>query len=198
MILRFLIDSSGSMSGEPLRKVHEMLVDFIKLLHKNIKREEKVLIQMLSYNIKPVEVIDGELSHIWTRSNGINLEMGYHLYRTPYFEDVGYGPKNLGEALKNVNNYMTLSDLLVIFTQGGPSDILEFKCQINKTKNLNKKIIIFHGKLKRIELLSKLTDNIFSWDIYDPNTLYSFLENGVYIDSHELPLPPKVIELTIL
>lgn len=194
MIIRFLVDSSGSMSGEPLRKVHKMLVDFIKLLHEKNMQEKEVFIQMLSYNIKTTELINGELYKVWTCSDGINLEMGYKEYRTPYFNDIGCGPKNIGCALKRFNEYMTVADLLVIFTKGTPSDVLEFNSQINRTKKYNKKIIIFHGNINKIGLLSTLTDNIFSWDVFDADTLFSTLQDCVH-NRQKMPVPPKVIEL---
>ena len=72
--------------------------------------------------------------------------------------------------------------------------MLEFNSQINRTKKYNKKIIIFHGNINKIGLLSTLTDNIFSWDVFDADTLFSTLQDCVH-NRQKVPVPPKVIEL---
>ena len=198
--ITILIDSSGSMDGEPLCRAHQMVCDIIFAYHNLMQKSLWVCkdwIHMILYNSNLNEVISHhELAYIRKeKPRGIDLTMG--MIQPPFFEFRGHGPKCLGKAIEYViNGYH--GDILLIITKGTPSDIFCFNSLIGKCQIAYKKILVLHGNFAKKVAYEKLTKNIYPWDSFDSvNIVKNMFDMDNTLKRKVLENPPRIIELTI-
>lgn len=201
-----LLDTSGSMNGEPIQAVNVGLQSLLSSLRSDPHALDTVYISIITFDTDVREFLPlTELADVQL----VDLP-------TPK------GATHLGEALEMVSNKvkkeikLSTADqkgdwapLLFIMTDGKPSDLLKYKEMASKIRNENFGSIIACGagpKAKE-EYLKLVTDNITMLDHMDSASFESYFKwvsevvnkgsksAGV---SEELELPPAPRELNIV
>ena len=203
-----LIDTSGSMKGEPIEAVKVGLADMMATLRQDPYALETVSISIITYDkdvkqILPLtDLADLQLPEITTPDSGpTHLGAGLKMLCEKYDHEVNHG---------TINQKGDWMPLLFILTDGKPSDIQEYNNIIPIVKNHNFTSIVAcaAGPKAQIEPLKKLTDNVVSLDTMDGNSfrkLFSWVTMQVRAggksvgttDSVELPAPPAEINIVI-
>ena len=191
-----LIDTSGSMKGEPIESVKVGLSDMIASLRLDPYALETACISIITY--------DKDVKQILPLTELENLQL-------PEIACPEAGPTHMGAALEllcqrydaevNMGSKEQKGDwmpLLFILTDGKPSDLLAYDNVIPKVK----------AHQFTIEPLKKLTDQVFTLDTMDSNTFRKFFQwvsiniigggktMGV-TDQVELPAPPTEVNLVV-
>lgn len=202
-----LIDTSGSMRGEPIESVKVGLSDMVASLRIDPYALETVCISIITY--------DSDVKQVLPLTALENLQL-------PEIECPESGPTHTGAALNmlcdcydkevNMGNREQKGDwmpLLFILTDGNPSDLMVYEQGIlNVKKHLFTSIVACAaGPKAKTEPLKKLTDNVFTLDTMDSNTFKKFFQwvtinvqqggktMGVADNGVELPPPPSEINL---
>lgn len=202
-----LIDTSGSMRGEPIESVKVGLSDMVASLRIDPYALETVCISIITY--------DSDVKQVLPLTALENLQL-------PEIECPESGPTHTGAALNmlcdcydkevNMGNREQKGDwmpLLFILTDGKPSDLMVYEQAIlNVKKHLFTSIVACAaGPKAKTEPLKKLTDNVFTLDTMDSNTFKKFFQwvtinvqqggktMGVADNGVELPPPPSEINL---
>lgn len=202
-----LIDTSGSMRGEPIESVKVGLSDMVASLRIDPYALETVCISIITY--------DSDVKQVLPLTALENLQL-------PEIECPESGPTHTGAALNmlcdcydkevNMGNREQKGDwmpLLFILTDGNPSDLMVYEQAIlNVKKHLFTSIVACAaGPKAKTEPLKKLTDNVFTLDTMDSNTFKKFFQwvtinvqqggktMGVADNGVELPPPPSEINL---
>ena len=181
-----LIDCSGSMSGTPIQQAVLLANELIKSLCNN-SNSRKAKASIITYNMEVKEVVAmSPVTSINTAS--INEECS--------------GPKNLGKAIKHVNEISPESKIIFIITKGKPSDVQLYNEQIKLCKNNNDDIIVLHGSIEKYGDTFNETARIVSpWDSVSFPEIIKALFGGKEKTSSDgreiLQEPPKVIEISM-
>lgn len=202
-----MIDTSGSMRGEPIESVKVGLSDMVASLRIDPYALETVCISIITY--------DSDVKQVLPLTALENLQL-------PEIECPESGPTHTGAALNmlcdcydkevNMGNREQKGDwmpLLFILTDGNPSDLMVYEQAIlNVKKHLFTSIVACAaGPKAKTEPLKKLTDNVFTLDTMDSNTFKKFFQwvtinvqqggktMGVADNGVELPPPPSEINL---
>lgn len=202
-----LLDTSGSMSGEPIQAVNVGLQSLLSSLRSDPHALDTVYISIITFDKDVKEFLPlTELSEV--QLTEVTCPKS--------------GPTHLGQALemvsRKVKKEVKLSSvdqkgdwmpLLFIMTDGKPSDLLKFKEMAAKIKNDNFGSIIACGagpKAKE-EYLRMVTDNISMLDYMDSASFEAYFKwvsdivnqgsksAGV---TEDLELPPAPEELNIV
>lgn len=203
-----LIDTSGSMKGEPIESVKVGLSDMIASLRLDPYALETACISIITY--------DREVKQILPLTELENLQL-------PEINVPDSGPTFLGAALnllcdrydKEVNKGSSEQKgdwmpLLFIMTDGKPADLQVYEEAVKrvKTYQFTNVVACAAGPKAKTEPLKKLTDNVFTMDSMDSNTFKKFfqwvtinVQNGGrtmgITDSTELPAPPPELNVVI-
>ena len=196
-----LIDTSGSMKGEPIESVKVGLSDMIASLRLDPYALETACISIITY--------DKDVKQILPLTELENLQL-------PEIACPEAGPTHMGAALEllcqrydaevNMGSKEQKGDwmpLLFILTDGKPSDLLAYDNVIPKVKahQFTNIVACAAGPKAKTEPLKKLTNNVFTLDTMDSNTFKKFFQwvsiniigggktMGV-TDQVELPAPP--------
>lgn len=185
MNIFILVDKSGSMDGEPIKKVHGFIDNILDSLRRNSVTLETAKVCIIEYGLDAVMTLP--LTNI---------------------KDVNYltnttcaGPKNLGIALELANKSIQEANLscLFIFTKGKPSDPMLYNIESSKCRFEN--IYILHGNIEKSSIYNNLSKRIISWDIFDGETIIRKIYGGQAIIDSEgnelLQAPPSMIEIII-
>jgi len=203
-----LIDTSGSMFGEPIQSVNVGLQAMMASLRQDPHALESVYLSIITFD-KEVNLIFGltELAQV----------------QLPEITTPQSGPTFLGMALKMVRERVITeviesngSDkgdwmpLLFIMTDGKPSDLQEFKEAVPLLRDMKFGSIVAcaAGPKAKEEFLQELTENVVSLDTTDAYAFQSFFKwvsESVSIgnrsigasDDLALPPPPPEINLVI-
>ena len=203
-----LIDTSGSMKGEPIESVKVGLSDMIASLRLDPYALETACISIITY--------DKFVKQILRLCEMENLQL-------PEIACPEAGPTQMGAALEllcqrydaevNMGSKEQKGDwmpLLFILTDGKPSDLLAYDNVIPKVKahQLTNIVACAAGPKAKTEPLKKLTNNVFTLDTMDSNTFKKFFQwvsiniigggktMGV-TDQVALPAPPTVVNLVV-
>ena len=202
-----LIDTSGSMKGEPIESVKVGIESMIATLRQDPYALETVNISIITYD-RDVKVIlpltpleDLQLPNITTPDSG---------------------PTHTGAALEQlchqVEQEVTLSTperkgdwmpLLFIMTDGHPADIMVYKKVVPKVKKKKFASIIAcaAGMKANIEPLKLLTDQVYSLDTMDSSSFKTFFKwvsdlievgNKSVGATDDLILPPPPEEVNVV
>lgn len=181
-----LVDCSGSMSGTPIQQASLLVNKLVKSLCNN-SNSRKANASIITYNMEVKEdVAMSPVTSIKTAS--INEECS--------------GPKNLGKAIKYVNDSSPECKVIFIITKGKPSDVQLYNEQIKVCKNNNDDIIVLHGNIDKYGDTFNETARIVSpWDSVSFPEIIKALFGGQEKTSSDgrdiLQEPPKVIEINI-
>lgn len=202
-----LIDTSGSMKGEPIESVKVGIADMVAALRQDPYALETVAISIITY--------DREVKQLLPLTELENLQL-------PDITTPDSGPTHMGLALqelcKNVKNEVkpgTLEQkgdwrpLLFILTDGKPSDLQTYDQVIPEVKKINFGSIVAcaAGPKAQTEPLKKLTDQVFTLDTMDAATFKKFFkwvsetigQGGKSVGTTQsLELPPAPAEINIV
>lgn len=203
-----LIDTSGSMRGEPIESVKVGLEAMISSLRQDPFALESVSISIITF--------DREVKQILPLTPLEDLQL-------PEITTPESGPTHTGQALKllceMVDNEVHLSTpdrkgdwmpLLFLMTDGKPSDIQLYREMIPEVKKRKFAGIIAcaAGMSAKTEPLKNLTDEVYSLDTVDSTAFRSFFKwvsDSIGVgnrsigatDSLELPPPPAEVNVII-
>lgn len=203
-----LIDTSGSMKGEPIESVKVGLADMVATLRQDPYALETVCISIITF--------DREVSQVLPLTELENLQL-------PNIQTPDAGPTHLGKALKMLCDKIGVEvkkgtpeqkgdwrPLLFVLTDGKPSDIQDYNQIIPKVKSLNFASIVAcaAGPKAKVEPLQLLTDQVFRLDTMDATSFKKFFvwvsdviglggKSVGTTDSIELPGPPKEVNIVI-
>jgi uncharacterized protein YegL len=203
-----LIDTSGSMQGEPIESVKVGLSDMMTTLRQDPYALETVWISIITYDkdvnqVLPLtELSDLQLPNIVTPESGpTHMGAALKLLCEKYDKEVNMGSK------EQKGDWMPL---LFILTDGKPSDVLAYDeiIPVVKKHPFTNIVACAAGPKAKTEPLKKLTDNVFSLDTMDSNSFKKFFQwvsiqvmgGGRTIgvtDSVELPPPPQEVNIVI-
>lgn len=202
-----LLDTSGSMRGEPIESVKVGLESMISSLRQDPFALESVHLSIITFD-RDVKVLV-PLTEL-------------EVFQLPDIQTPDSGPTHLGEALELLIGRVrsevirTTEDrkgdwmpLLFIMTDGSPSDLMVFREAVPKVKGLNFGNIVAcaAGPKAKESFLKEITDNVVSLDTTDANTFQSFFKwvsasvsagNKSLGTSQETALPPPPPEINVV
>ena len=204
----FLLDTSGSMRGEPIQALNNALSGMINTLRSDAQALDSLWISIVTYDrevkeIAPLtELVSFQLPEITCPQSGpTNTGAGLEYIIQQVKKDVIKGSSTQKGDWK---------PLLFVFTDGKPSDIQLYREKIVEIKNLNFGAVVgCAAGLKADDLILKeLTDNVVHLDSADSSTLKQFfkwvsdtIEKGNKSqgtgEDLELPPPPDGIDPVI-
>ncbi len=204
----FLLDTSGSMKGEPIEALNNALEGMISTLRSDAQALDSLWISILTF--------DREVNDLVALTE-------LAAFQLPKITCPESGPTHTGKALELLYQKVTVEvkkgtptqkgdwrPLLFIFTDGKPSDIQLYRQMIPKIKSLNFGVIVgcTAGGSSDDTILKELTDTVVHLDSTDSSTLKQFfkwvsdtIEAGNKSqgtgESVSLPSPPQEIHLVI-
>lgn len=203
----FLLDTSGSMFGEPIQALNNALSGMVNTLRTDPQALDSLWLSIITF--------DREVKEIVPLTELVQ-------FRLPEITCPQSGPTNTGAALAFVMDRVNKDiirgsetqkgdwkPLLFIFTDGKPSDIALYREQIAEVKKFNFGAVVgcAAGHLANDALLKELTDNVVHLDSADSQTLKAFfkwvsetIEQGNKSQgTGEAPkLPPPPDEITVV
>lgn len=203
-----LIDTSGSMKGEPIESVKVGLADMIATLRLDPYALETACISIITYNSKVEQIVpltpleDLQLPDIAVPESGATFMGGaLNLLCERYDAEVNTGSK------EQKGDWMPL---LFVLTDGKPSDLQAYNEAIDKVKRhqFTNIVACAAGPKAKIGPLKQLTHNVFTLDNMDSNSFKKFFQwvsinvigggrtMGI-IDPVDLPAPPPEVNLVI-
>lgn len=203
-----LIDTSGSMRGEPIESVNNGLESMLIFLRQDPFALESVYLSIITFDREVKQVLS--LTELET-------------VQLPKIVTPDAGPTHLGEALellcKTVDRDVIHNTpehkgdwmpLLFIMTDGSPSDIQKFNEQVPeiKKRNFGSIIACAAGPKAKDKYLKELTSNVVHLDTTDSATFRQFFKwvsSTVSIgnrsmgatDEAVLPPPPPEIQIVV-
>lgn len=203
----FLLDTSGSMYGEPIQALNNALSGMINTLRSDAQALDSLWISIITFDRDVKELVP--LTELVQ-------------FRLPEITCPQSGPTNTGAALEFVLNKVNQdiikgSDaqkgdwkpLLFLFTDGKPSDIQLYREKTSEIRKFEFGAIVgcAAGHLANDAMLKELTDNVVHLDSADSQTLKTFfkwvsetIEQGNKSQgTGEAPkLPPPPGEITVV
>ncbi|MDB5013595.1 MAG: von Willebrand factor type [Daejeonella sp.] len=204
----FLLDTSGSMNGEPIHALNNALSGMIHTLRSDAQASETLWISIITFDREVKEVVP--LTELPS-------------FQLPEITCPPSGPTLTGMALEFLYNKVKSQvrkgtptqkgdwrPLLFLITDGKPSDQQAYNAIVPKIKSLNFGAIIgcAAGRLADDSMLKALTDNVVHLDTADSTTLKQFfkwvsdtIEQGNKsmgtVENVSLPPPPSEVHLVI-
>lgn len=202
-----LIDTSGSMKGEPIESVNIGLESMLTYLRQDPFALESVHLSIITF--------DREVKQILPLTELDKVQL-------PKITTPDSGPTHLGEALELLcqtadrevvrNTPDRKGDwmpLLFVMTDGSPSDVQKYNQQIPEVKkrNFGNIIACAAGPKAKDSYLKQLTDNVVHLDTTDSATFRQFFKwvsstvsvgNRSMGASDEIALPPPPPEVQIV
>ncbi len=203
-----LIDTSGSMKGEPIESVKVGLADMIATLRQDPYALETVCISIITY--------DRDVKQILPLTELENLQL-------PDIVTPESGPTHTGLALKMLCDKIEVEvkkgtpeqkgdwrPLLFLMTDGRPADLQLYREMILKVQSMNFASIVAcaAGPKAKTDLLQELTNQVFRLDTMDATSFKKFFvwvsdviglggKSVGTTDSIELPGPPEEVNIVI-
>ncbi len=203
----FLLDTSGSMRGEPIQALNNALSGMINTLRSDAQALDSLWISIITYDrevkeIAPLtELVSFQLPEITCPQSGpTNTGAGLEYIIQQVKKDVIKGsPTQKGDW----------KPLLFVFTDGKPSDLQLYREKIIEIKNLNFGAVVgCAAGLKADDvILKELTDNVVHLDSADSPTLKQFFKwisetieqgNKSQGTGESITLPPPPGEITVV
>ena len=204
----FLLDTSGSMYGEPIQALNNCLSGMVNTLRTDPQALDSLWLSIITF--------DREIKELIPLTELVSFQL-------PEITCPQSGPTNMGAALQllcdkvpvevrkgNAQQKGDWKPLLFIMTDGAPSDIAEFKAAVPRVKALQFGAIVAcaAGQKAKDEYLKELTDNVVHLDTADSSTLKQFfkwvsdtIEQGNKSQGTgemiSLPAPPAEVHVVI-
>lgn len=203
----FLLDTSGSMRGEPIEALNNALSGMVNTLRSDAQALDSLWISIITYDreIKEVipltELVSFQLPEITCPQSGpTNTGAGLDYVIQKVKKDVIKGsPTQKGDW----------KPLLFVFTDGKPSDLQLYREKIVEIKNLNFGAVVGCAAGPKADdvILKELTDNVVHLDNADSSTLKQFFKwvsetieqgNKSQGTGENVALPPPPSEITVV
>lgn len=202
-----LLDTSGSMSGTPIQAVNNGLQVLVSKLRQDPFALESVAISIITF--------DREVKQVMPLTELETLQL-------PEITTPESGPTNMGAALLMLCKRMDSEiikgtgeqkgdwrPLLILMTDGKPSDLADFRDAVPKIKAKNFAAVIAcaAGAEAKDSFLKELTDTVVHLDTADSSTLMSFFKwvsasigtgNRSAGTTEEIILPPPPQEVHLI
>jgi uncharacterized protein YegL len=200
-----LVDTSGSMLGEPIEAVNNALGDLNAALKRDPEALETVWVAVHTFDRSAKVVMP--LSPIETSS-------------IPKLTVENPSPTNLGEGLmllcSSIQSDLIKSShevkgdylpLVFVMTDGSPSDTMQFEQSIGLVSALSTAHIIgcAAGAKAKVEPLKRFCSQVFSLDVMDQSAFSNFFNyvtvvikqgsRSIGSQANQLPSPPATINL---
>ncbi|TCD08489.1 VWA domain-containing protein [Pedobacter frigidisoli] len=203
----FLIDTSGSMYGEPIQALNNALSGMINTLRADAQALDSLWLSMVTFDREVKEIVS--LTELAS-------------FQLPEITCPQSGPTHTGQALEmlyekvqadvikgNPNQKGDWKPLLFLFTDGKPSDLQLYREMIPKIKSLNFGAIVgcAAGHSANDALLKELTPDVVHLDTADSSTLKQFFKwvsetieqgNKSQGTGESVALPPPPSEITMV
>jgi uncharacterized protein YegL len=203
----FLLDTSGSMRGEPIEALNNALSGMINTLRSDAQALDSLWISIITY--------DREIKEISPLTELVSFQL-------PEITCPQSGPTNTGAGLEYVIQQVKKDvikgsatqkgdwkPLLFVFTDGKPSDMPLYREKIVEIKNLNFGAVVGCAAGPKADdlILKELTDNVVHLDSADSSTLKQFFKwvsetieqgNKSQGTGESVALPPPPSEITIV
>lgn len=203
----FLIDTSGSMYGEPIQALNNALSGMINTLRADAQALDSLWISMITFDREVKEIVS--LTELAS-------------FQLPEITCPQSGPTHTGQALDvlynkvqsdvikgNSNQKGDWKPLLFLFTDGKPSDLQFYREMVPKIKSLNFGAIVgcAAGHSANDALLKELTPDVVHLDTADSSTLKQFFKwvsetieqgNKSQGTGESVALPPPPSEITMV
>jgi uncharacterized protein YegL len=203
----FLLDTSGSMRGEPIQALNNALSGMVNTLRSDAQALDSLWISIVTYDrevkeIAPLtELVSFQLPEITCPQSGpTNTGAGLEYIIQQVKKDVIKGsPTQKGDW----------KPLLFVFTDGKPSDMPLYREKIIEIKNLNFGAVVGCAAGPKADdiILKELTDNVVHLDSADSSTLKQFFKwvsetieqgNKSQGTGESITLPPPPSEITVV
>lgn len=203
----FLLDTSGSMYGEPIQALNNALSGMISTLRSDPQALDSLWISIITFDrevreIVPLtELVTFQLPEITCPQSGpTNTGAGLDFVIQKVKQDVIKGSETQKGDWK---------PLLFLITDGKPSDIHLYREKVPEIKALNFGAVVgcAAGHLANDMMLKELTDNVVHLDAADSQTLKTFFKwvsetieqgNKSQGTGESISLPPPPDEITIV
>lgn len=207
LLAYFLLDTSGSMRGEPIAALNNGFNGLISMLRSDPQAMDSLHISVVTFDrevnnliplvdlasFHPVEIKCPDSGPTHT---GQALEMIYDLVN----KDLIKGSEDRKGDWK---------PLLFVFTDGKPSDLQKYREMMPKIKSLDFGVIVgcAAGPKAEVSFLQELTNNVVKLDTTDASTLTTFFQwvsSSIEMGSksqgtgESITLPPPPSELNII
>lgn len=203
----FLIDTSGSMYGEPIQALNNALSGMINTLRADAQALDSLWISMVTFDREVKEIVP--LTELAS-------------FQLPEISCPQSGPTHTGKALEmlyekvqvevikgNATQKGDWKPLLFLFTDGKPNDLQLYREMLPKIKSLNFGAIVCcaAGHLADDSLLKELTPDVVHLDTADSATLKQFFRwvsetieqgNKSQGTGESVALPPPPSEITLI
>jgi uncharacterized protein YegL len=172
----FLLDTSGSMYGEPIESLNNALTGMIHALRSDPQALDSVFLSIITF--------DRDVNVVAPLMDLANFQM-------PDITCPQSGPTHTGKALELLHNLVKKEvisgsttqkgdwkPLLFLFTDGKPSDLMLYRDMIGPIKKLNFGVIVgcAAGPSADDRMLKELTDHVVHLDSCDSSTLKTFFK----------------------
>lgn len=203
----FLLDTSGSMYGEPIQALNNALTGMINALRSDAQALDSLWISIITFDREVKELCPlTELA----------------LFQLPEITCPQSGPTHTGRALELLHEKVEANvikgtstqkgdwkPLLFLFTDGKPNDLMVYREMLPKIKALNFGVIVCcaAGNLADDSLLKELTNDVVHLDNADSSTLKQFFKwvsetieqgNKSQGTGENVALPPPPDEITLV
>ena len=204
----FLLDTSGSMFGEPIQALNNALSGMVNVLRTDPQALDSLWLSIITFDREVKEIVPLT-----------ELEQ----FQLPEITCPQSGPTHTGQALEMLYNKVSNEivkgtptqkgdwrPLLFLFTDGKPSDLQLYREMIPKIRSVNFGVIVAcaAGHASDDSLLKELTDTVVHLDTADSSTLKHFfkwvsetIEHGNKsmgtAENVALPPPPADLHLVI-
>jgi uncharacterized protein YegL len=203
----FLLDTSGSMRGEPIQALNNALSGMVNTLRTDAQALDSLWISIITYDrevkeIVPLtELVNFQLPEITCPQSGPTITgAGLDFIIEQVKKDVIKGSSTQKGDWK---------PLLFIFTDGKPSDMPLYREKIIEIKNLNFGAVVGCAAGPKADdvILKELTDNVVHLDSADSSTLKQFFKwvsetieqgNKSQGTGESITLPPPPSEITVV
>jgi uncharacterized protein YegL len=203
-----LVDTSGSMRGEPIESVNTGLRAMLDSLRRDPFALDSVYLSVITF--------DREVRLLFPLTELADVQL-------PTIETPEAGPTHLGAALellcKDVDEHVVRTTgeqkgdwmpLLILMTDGSPSDLQTFHAQVPEVqrRRFGQIIACAAGPKARVEYLRQLTDTVICLDTTDSNSFQQFFKwvsasvssgnrsMGSTVRA-ELPPPPDELKIVV-
>lgn len=204
----FLLDTSGSMYGEPIQALNNALSGMVNTLRSDPQALDSLWLSIVTFDREVKEIVP------------LTELVQFHL---PEITCPQSGPTNTGAALDFIMNRVQQDiirgnetqkgdwkPLLFLFTDGKPSDIALYREKVAEVRKFDFGAVVgcAAGHLANDAMLKELTDNVVHLDSADSQTLKAFfkwvsetIEQGnksqATGENRQLPPPPDEITVVI-
>jgi uncharacterized protein YegL len=203
----FLLDTSGSMYGEPIQALNNALTGMINTLRADAQALDSLWISIITFDREVKEIVPlTELA----------------AFQLPEITCPQSGPTHTGKALEMLHQKVQTEvkkgtdtqkgdwkPLLFLFTDGKPNDLQLYREMLPKIKSFNFGAIVCcaAGTVADDALLKELTADVVHLDTADSHTLKQFFKwvsetieqgNKSQGTGEQVALPPPPSEITVV